>query len=55
MAAEEGATTTTLAQLNGTWRLVYSSAFATGNLGGRRPGGGPAVSLIPAQLGQVSL
>lgn len=51
--SEAGSTTTTLAQLNGTWRLIYSSSFATGNLGGRAPGGGPGISLLPAQLGQV--
>ncbi|KAI5082373.1 hypothetical protein GOP47_0002116 [Adiantum capillus-veneris] len=37
--------------LQGRWRLVYSSAFASGSLGGRRPG--PPVGLLPLTLGQV--
>lgn len=37
--------------LNGTWRLVYSSAFARGGLGGSRPG--PPAALLPVKLGQV--
>ncbi|KAG2483968.1 hypothetical protein HYH03_017213 [Edaphochlamys debaryana] len=37
--------------LGGSWRLVYSSAFNTGSLGGRWPG--PPAALFPAQLGQV--
>ncbi len=37
--------------LPGLWRLVYSSAFTSGNLGGSRPG--PQASLLPTQLGQV--
>ena len=37
--------------LNGTWRLVYSSAFSRGGLGGSRPGPPPA--LVPFKLGQV--
>lgn len=40
-----------LAQLSGTWRLVYSSGFASGGLGGRQPG--PPTSLLPGKLGQV--
>ncbi|KAL3138877.1 hypothetical protein ABBQ32_005704 [Trebouxia sp. C0010 RCD-2024] len=40
-----------LAQLSGTWRLVYSSAFSSGSIGGRKPG--PPASLLPARLGQV--
>ena len=47
--AEEGKETTTLAQLNGTWRLVYSSAFQQGGLGNS---GAPPL-LVPFQLGQV--
>jgi hypothetical protein len=35
----------------GTWRLVYSSGFNTGSLGGRRPG--PPAALVPTILGQV--
>lgn len=35
----------------GTWRLVYSSGFNTGSLGGRRPG--PPAAIVPATLGQV--
>lgn len=41
--------------LNGVWRLVFSSAFKTGNLGGNRPG--PfSIQLLgsPFSLGQVS-
>ncbi|MCO5613080.1 hypothetical protein L7F22_067354 [Adiantum nelumboides] len=37
--------------LQGRWRLVYSSAFASGSLGGRRPG--PPMGLLPLTLGQV--
>ena len=48
-AAEEGKETTTLAQLNGTWRLVYSSAFQQGGLGNS----GAPPFLVPFQLGQV--
>lgn len=40
-----------LAQLSGTWRLVYSSGFASGSVGGRQPG--PPAGLLPARLGQV--
>ena len=40
-----------LAQLSGTWRLVYSSGFSSGSIGGRQPG--PTASLLPARLGQV--
>lgn len=42
-----------LAQLSGTWRLVYSSAFSSGSIGGRKPG--PPASLLPARLGQVCI
>ncbi len=37
--------------LGGRWRLVYSSGFAGGNLGGRRPG--PPAALFPLSLGAV--
>ena len=37
--------------LSGTWRLVYSSAFASGSLGGLRLG--PQAALIPVTIGQV--
>lgn len=40
-----------LAQLSGIWRLVYSSGFASGSIGGRQPG--PPAGLLPASLGQV--
>ncbi len=33
----------------GTWRLVYSSGFSTGSLGGRRPG--PPAALVGAAAG----
>lgn len=42
-----------LAQLSGTWRLVYSSGFSSGSIGGRQPG--PSASLLPARLGQVCI
>ena len=35
-------------ELSGVWRLVYSSAFLTGNLGGSRPG--PPSGLLPIAL-----
>ncbi len=39
-------------QLAGLWRLVYSSGFASsGSTGGSRPG--LPVNLLPAQLGQA--
>lgn len=38
--------------LQGRWRLVFSSGFATGSLGGERPGP-PLGSLLPLTLGQV--
>ena len=41
--AEQGKDTSSLAQLNGTWRLIYSSAFAKGN----------APALPGYKLGQV--
>ena len=47
--AEEGKASTTLAQLNGTWRLVYSSAFQQGGLGNS----GLPTFVSPFQLGQV--
>ncbi len=37
--------------LSGTWRLVYSSGFASGSLGGQRPG--PPAALVPVTIGQV--
>lgn len=40
-----------LSLLDGRWRLVYSSGFAGGSLGGRRPG--PPSALFPLTLGQV--
>lgn len=41
----------TMKILDGRWRLIFSSGFASGNLGGRRPG--PPSSLLPLTLGQV--
>lgn len=41
----------TLGMLSGTWRLVYSSGFASGSLGGLRPG--PQAALLPITIGQV--
>jgi hypothetical protein len=38
--------------LQGRWRLVYSSGFTTGSLGGQRPGP-PVGQLLPLTLGQV--
>lgn len=38
--------------LQGRWRLVFSSGFATGSLGGQRPGP-PVGRLLPLTLGQV--
>lgn len=38
-------------QLDGLWRLVYSSGFARRNTGGARPG--VPISVFPAQFGQV--
>uniref|UniRef100_A0A0D6R652 Plastid lipid-associated protein/fibrillin conserved domain-containing protein n=1 Tax=Araucaria cunninghamii TaxID=56994 RepID=A0A0D6R652_ARACU len=40
-----------LDKLQGRWRLVYSSAFASGSLGGFRPG--PPTGRLPLTLGQV--
>lgn len=37
--------------LNGRWRLVYSSGFAGGSLGGARPG--PPSALVPLTLGAI--
>jgi len=45
------ANTESAAQLPGTWRLVYTSGFNGGSLGGRRPG--PPAALVPTTLGQV--
>eukprot|EP00891_Asterochloris_glomerata_P000080 jgi/Astpho2/80/Aster-04553 len=41
----------TMQQLGGTWRLIYSSGFSSGSIGGSRPG--PPAGLIPFTLGQV--
>ncbi|EFN55841.1 hypothetical protein CHLNCDRAFT_145390 [Chlorella variabilis] len=41
----------TMALLDGRWRLLYSSGFASGSLGGRRPG--PSFGSGPFTLGQV--
>lgn len=41
----------TMEKLAGTWRLIYSSGFNSGSLGGRRPG--PPAALVPSVLGQV--
>lgn len=43
-----GSSHATLDLLGGTWRLVYSSAFENGNLGGSRPG--PPAGLVPFSL-----
>jgi hypothetical protein len=40
-----------MAQLDGRWRLLYSSGFTSGSLGGRRPG--PSFASSPVTLGQV--
>ena len=40
-----------MAQLDGRWRLLYSSGFTSGSLGGRRPG--PSFASSPLTLGQV--
>jgi hypothetical protein len=42
---------TGLDKLQGRWRLIYSSAFASGSLGGLRPG--PPTGRLPLTLGQV--
>lgn len=41
----------TMDKLAGTWRLIYSSGFNGGSLGGSRPG--PPAALVPTILGQV--
>ena len=41
----------TMSKFVGTWRLLYSSGFASGGLGGRQPG--PPAALLPVTLGQV--
>lgn len=46
-----GGEKSTMSLLTGTWRLVYSSAFASGSLGGFRPG--PQAALVPITIGQV--
>jgi hypothetical protein len=35
----------------GTWRLIYSSGFNSGSLGGSRPG--PPAAFVPLILGQI--
>lgn len=50
-APDSGSTASGLAVLNGTWRLVYSSGFVDGSLGGSRPG--PPSVVAPFILGQV--
>lgn len=40
-----------MALLDGRWRLLYSSGFSSGSLGGRRPG--PSFGSGPVTLGQV--
>lgn len=42
---------TGLDKLQGRWQLIYSSAFASGSLGGLRPG--PPTGRLPLTLGQV--
>ena len=37
-ARPEGAAASTMAMLDGRWRLIFSSAFSSGSLGGRRAG-----------------
>lgn len=41
----------TMDKLAGTWRLIYSSGFNGGSLGGSRPG--PPAAFVPTVLGQV--
>lgn len=41
-----------LDQLQGRWKLIYSSAFSSRTLGGSRPGL-PTGRLLPINLGQV--
>lgn len=40
-----------MALLDGRWRLLYSSGFTSGSLGGRRPG--PSFGSLPLTLGPV--
>ena len=49
--AKDGQVGSSLELLEGSWRLIYSSAFNSGNLGGRRPG--PPAALVPIVLGQI--
>ncbi|KAK4266174.1 hypothetical protein QN277_027134 [Acacia crassicarpa] len=44
--------TVDLDKLQGRWKLIYSSAFSSGTLGGSRPGP-PTGRLLPITLGQV--
>ena len=41
-----------LERMQGLWKLVYSSGFLSGSLGGRRPG--PEIGRTPIKLGEVS-
>jgi len=43
--------TSPMDRLAGTWRLIYSSGFNSGSLGGSRPG--PPAAFVPLILGQV--
>lgn len=43
--------TSSMDRLVGTWRLIYSSGFNGGSLGGRRPG--PPATFVPLVLGQI--
>lgn len=40
-----------MALLDGRWRLLFSSGFTSGSLGGRRPG--PSFGSLPLTLGPV--
>nr|DAD19981.1 TPA_asm: hypothetical protein HUJ06_021444 [Nelumbo nucifera] len=46
--------TNNLDNLQGRWKLIYSSAFSSRTLGGSRPGP-PVGRLLPITLGQVCL
>lgn len=43
--------TNSMNHLDGRWRLIYTSGFATGSVGGRRPG--PRYTDLPFTIGQV--
>jgi hypothetical protein len=51
LAAAAGPAAPTPAALDGRWRLLFSSAFASGSLGGARPG--PPAGFGPFRLGAV--